>query len=48
MDNSCLKVNNSNMHFLKNYNSLNSAAILSPHKRAVRQTGVKNSKIDGS
>ena len=34
--------------FFFNYNSLNSAAILSPDKIAVGQVGVKNSKIDGS
>ena len=32
--------------FLQNYNSLNSAAILSPGKTAVRYVGVKNSKVD--
>ena len=34
--------------FLQNYNSLNSAAILSPGKTAVRYVGVKNSKVDWS
>ena len=33
--------------FFVNYDSLNTATILSPDKTAVGQVGVKNDKIDG-
>ena len=43
-----LKIDISNSLFLCNYNLLNSASILSPDKTAVREVGLKNSKIHGS